>query len=367
MAQGMWYYIMPIHIRNLGGTPEQVGLALSASGLAILLTFLPVGYLADRYSHRILLVGLALISVMPAFLLALANSWQQILVLLFFFYINWSGVPVTSSYLSLAFHPKDISRAYTVVHAGWMTGLVITPSIGSWLAVQMGMKAVFSASGFLMFLTIIPALMLKEQRSKDTATHLDYRPLLSNRSVLSIVPFFMFLILTMGTAQPLMPNYLEEVAGVSLLEIGRLGSVSSIGSVAITLLLGRFKGRWGLITAQFGMLIAVSLLFLQPQGLLLYLGMFLLGCQQAMFPLTGALLAKATPPRLSGLVFGIQGLLNGITGLISPALAGLLYGRVPSWPILFSIFTSPLMLVWVLRLRVDVTTRCDPLATTSDE
>src|SRR3989475_551514 len=72
------FFLLPLHVRALGGTERTIGLVMGTSGLAGLVSVLAVGALLDRFGRRIfLLAGLATMSaaaaVFPA--VGLAVAW----------------------------------------------------------------------------------------------------------------------------------------------------------------------------------------------------------------------------------------------------------------------------------------------------
>src|SRR5256712_13808477 len=61
------FFLLPLHVRALGGTERTIGLVMGTSGLAGLVSVLAVGALLDRFGRRIfLLAGLATMSAAAA-------------------------------------------------------------------------------------------------------------------------------------------------------------------------------------------------------------------------------------------------------------------------------------------------------------
>src|SRR5882724_2034010 len=51
------FFLLPLHVRALGGTERTIGLVMGTSGLAGLVSVLAVGALLDRFGRRIFLLG----------------------------------------------------------------------------------------------------------------------------------------------------------------------------------------------------------------------------------------------------------------------------------------------------------------------
>src|SRR2546422_5863101 len=51
------FFLLPLHVRALGGTERMIGLVMGTSGLAGLVSVLAVGALLDRFGRRVFLLG----------------------------------------------------------------------------------------------------------------------------------------------------------------------------------------------------------------------------------------------------------------------------------------------------------------------
>src|SRR2546428_11891397 len=51
------FFLLPLHVRALGGTERTIGVVMGTSGLAGLVSLLAVGALLDRFGRRIFLLG----------------------------------------------------------------------------------------------------------------------------------------------------------------------------------------------------------------------------------------------------------------------------------------------------------------------
>jgi hypothetical protein len=170
--------------------------------------------------------------------------------------------------------------------------------------------------------------------------------------------------LGLNTGVALVPNYLNEIGGLALLVIGRLGTIQAAGAALLTLALGRLGGRIGLALAPMCMVLGLSLLLLFPHGVYLVFGMLLLGSLESTFPLVSVIQARITPHQQTGTAFGVQGFIVGVALVLGPVLAGFLYALSPRLPLILPIVGLPLMAVWSMRLRLgptgsEPTTRAD--------
>jgi MFS family permease len=148
----------------------------------------------------------------------------------------------------------------------------------------------------------------------------------------------------------LMPNYLAEVVGLDLSTIGQMGSLAALGGAILSLTLGRFKSDGGLIAVLICMIASMFLLVVNPLGVSLAVGIFLLGSIHASHPITDALMGRTVSAHLSGLAFGIVGVMLGVSLLLGPIVAGVLYENSPQMPMLVTIGGLLILVVTTLLL-----------------
>jgi hypothetical protein len=80
------------------------------------------------------------------------------------------------------------------------------------------------------------------------------------------------------------------------------------------------------------------------------MGVFLMGSLYACHSLTDALIGRMVLPRLSGLAFGVIGLMYGLSLLLGPMAAGLLYEGSPSTPLVAAMLGLALLVVFTVAL-----------------
>src|SRR5437867_5731079 len=74
------FFLLPLHVRALGGTERTIGLVMGTSGLAGLVSVLAVGALLDRFGRRIFLLGgIATMSAAAGAFLLVDCVWPAIL------------------------------------------------------------------------------------------------------------------------------------------------------------------------------------------------------------------------------------------------------------------------------------------------
>ncbi len=315
-------------------------------------TFIPAGFLADRYSRRKTMLGGYLFGPLAALLLALAQDWHQSIPGFLLYYASGYCIPIVNSYVADAGAGQDLNRVFTVVFSGYSLGLTLSPALGGWLGEALGLRSIFWISAFFFASATCVVFFVAEQPVVSRSVPLDYRGLLSNRSflLLSVLLFLLFLTLYLG--QPLAPNYLQEVLGLDLPWIGLFGSAHSLGAALLAFWLGRLRGGWGLILAQGLVFLSLILLLQAPLLPLLVVSFFLRGAFTASRSLSSALVGKVAGKGSLGLAFGILSTVNSLALVVAPYLAGYLYAMRPDLPFLASIASIPaVMLLTMIVLR----------------
>jgi MFS family permease len=159
----------------------------------------------------------------------------------------------------------------------------------------------------------------------------------------ALLKFGVLATLALGTT--LLPNYLEDVHGLSIGQIGRLGSVYAAGSVLIALIVARVV--W--ITGSRGIAFAITLVGCLCGVTLLTGNLWILGPAFLMrggfmvaWSLFHAVLGEISTARLRSRVFALGDFLGGVGFGLSPFLAGALYDWKPSAPLLATVVLAPL-------------------------
>src|SRR5262245_3112367 len=75
----LYLYIQPLYIASLGATPDQIGLVLGGSGLAVILLYVPIGLWADRRGRKPVMVAGWGLGAAATLAIALAPDWRWLI------------------------------------------------------------------------------------------------------------------------------------------------------------------------------------------------------------------------------------------------------------------------------------------------
>ncbi len=97
-------------------------------------------------------------------------------------------------------------------------------------------------SGLILFLKPQP----RDEHDDESANS----SLLTNTRFLGFLSVVFFVVFATYLPQPLSPNFLQNERGISLSQMGVIGSLGSLGNVAFNLVLGQLNTRLGFVLGQ---------------------------------------------------------------------------------------------------------------------
>jgi predicted MFS family arabinose efflux permease len=153
---------------------------------------------------------------------------------------------------------------------------------------------------------------------------------ISTRFVIYLGTVFLAMI-AVSLPQPLASNFLQNNRGLSISQIGQLGSIAGVGIVVLNLVFGHFNARRGFLFAQVSVGL-FSLVMWKGTGFPWFMaGYFLLGGARVTRSLASAQTRELVHSSRMGLAYGITETVNSLAYILAPPLAGYLYTYDPTW------------------------------------
>jgi MFS family permease len=332
VGEGLFLYLQPIYLTQLGADPLQVGFVLSLAGAAMTVTHIPAGALADRLGRKSLMSAAWIFGALACFLMFLASSlWLFVAALILYSLTGFVMSPM-SSYVTEARGPWSVGRALTTVSASFNAGAVIGPFAGGLLAARVGIRPLFGIAAVLFVFSTVAMVLLGEQPVEPSHAEGRYRSLFSNRTAARILIVTFLAILAMTLSWPLTPLFMSEVQGLAVAQIGALGSFFSLGIVILNLTLGVSPPRRGSMIGQ-GLVAGSVVLLWKGMSFPAYAaGYFLAGGSRTARSLLSAQVERVVERRQLGLAFGVVETVASSSLILAPLLAGLLYKNNPAAP-----------------------------------
>lgn len=348
IGEGMFFYFVPIYLQDLGANPLMIGSIFSAFGVMMLMAHIPSGYLSDRLGRRPLLLANWIVGLIATVLMALAPSLWIFVAGYLMYGLTASVTPPLFSYVTAARGEMTAGRAMTLVSASYSLGMIFGPLSGGWVGETYSLQSIFIVASFIFAISTFFMLFLRPQPRDEFSEDEEREGLLNNVRFMMFVGVIFVATFAMFLPQPLTPNFLKDVRGLSIIQMGWVGTVGSIGNFSLNILLGGLNARLGYLIGQ-ALVGTFSYLIWRGTGMPIYmLGYFLLGGYRAARMLAFAQVRDLIHPAQMGLAYGIAETLGALASILAPLLAGFLYERDPASVYTWSLLLVPVAMIFTL-------------------
>lgn len=370
VAGAMHGPLLPLYLQELGAGVGQVGIFFTLGSIAPLIFQVFGGWLSDAIGRLQAIAIGSTAGVIGYLVYILAPSWGWLLIATATGAITRSFVaPSYQAFIAEESTEATVGRVYGFSQTLFMVVGIVGPPIGGYLSQYVGFKMMYIVAGALYTVaTVIRLLMARhaqrteaQARERPTLAGL-WQNLLAMGGLVLAGGIVTWIFISDGVRDisfslvgQLLPLYMQNLRGLSNVEIGWL---SSIGSVVTMLLLtpagwlsDRKGERVGIVTG-FGLIAGALVLFLNSHNFASFaMAWALFGLGQALTePAYNALISKAVPTNLRGTAFGLFSTSIGLISLPAPYIGALLWERSsPQLPFYVPIATTLLMLpvMWV--------------------
>ncbi|HEX6036339.1 MAG TPA: MFS transporter [Anaerolineales bacterium] len=329
-GEGMFFNFVPIYLdRQFQLSEYEIGLVLGAFGFSMAITHIPAGRLADQMGRRPLLVAAWILGLASTFIMGSALILPFFLIGLFGYGLTAFVSSPLSSYVTAARGNWPIGTVLSLTTATFGMGMALGPVTGGWIGDNYGMRMSFFVAAVTFLLSTFFILFIERQPIYQHDPEAPPPDLRSNQSFLVLMGVIAFGIFAMYLAQPLTPNFLEGVRGLSLSETGLIFTAGALGNSIMAILLSRVQPRRGFLFAQ-GLVILFALFIWKGTSLPIYvLAYFLLGGFRAGRPMALAQARELVHDSQMGVTYGIMETISAVIFILTPPLAGVLFERDP--------------------------------------
>lgn len=330
---------LPLYVEQLGVTGHS---ALNMwSGLVFSITFLfsaiasPLwGGLADRKGRKIMLLRSALGMAIVMLLMGLAQNIWQFLTLRALLGLLGGFIPNANALIATQIPRHKSGWALGTLSTGAVSGALLGPLAGGFLADNYGLRPVFFMTATVLFICFVLTLFfIREQFtpvSKKEMLHVKevFGSLKNRELVLSLFVTTLIIQVATGSIAPILTLYVRDLAGnISNIAFisGMIASVPGVAALICAPRLGKLGDRIGpekiLIVA-----LIVSVLLLIPMSFVqnpLQLGIlrFLLGAADgALLPAVQTLLVYNSSNQIAGRIFSYNQSFRDIGNVTGPLI-----------------------------------------------
>jgi MFS family permease len=365
----MYGPLLPLYVQELGADMNQIGIFFTLAMVAPLLFQILGGWISDSIG-RVQAMAIGSVAGLAGYLVfVFAPSWEILLLAMV-------GMSVATSFVGPSFQafvaeesPEESrGKVFGIVQGLFLITGVVGAPLGGYLADNFGFRLMFGVAAVLYGIaTLIRLFMARKIRLAQTTP--TEKPTFAKLKTSMAAIFGMLTAggivtwifisdgvgdVTFSMVGNLFPLYLNNIAGISMTELGILGAVASVASMVFMVAGGalsdKFGERVGIVTGNL-LVGGALLLMLNVQTFTLFIvAWILLGVGQALTgPAYSSLISKAVPTKLRGTAFGLFSTSLGIISLPAPYIGVLLWENFgPKVPFYVPLVAMMLMLpvIW---------------------
>jgi MFS family permease len=366
IAGTMTNLLMPIYLTELGASVGQVGMVFTITSVVILALQILGGWISDVIG-RLLAIAIGSVGGVLGFVfMLLAPTWQWMIVALVVNQIPYALVgPSFSAFIAENSTDENRGRVYGITDTIYQVVGVVGPPLGGFLAGRYGFKPMLLvATGFYTAAAILRIWMARTMRTPQEREPKELSLASFKHSMWLIWSMIIgggvitWIFITDGVRDiafrlsgELEPLYLEQVIGLSLEQIGLLGSFFAVAMMLVPIFSGRLGDRFVErvpIVTGFLIMFGAFMVFLQARAYPMFaLTWVLFGVGVGMLsPAYQSLISKVVPRASLG---AFTGLFQGSLGFISlpaPWIGAMLWENYnPRLPFMITAFVLLLSII----------------------
>jgi len=362
IAASMYPILLPIYMTEIGASVQQVGLAFTLSSVVMLVFQIFGGWVSDSIGRlKAVAIGSAG-GVLGFFALSLAPTWQWMMVAIMAISFPRALVgPSFGAFIAENSTEENRGKVYGVTDTIFQITGVVGPAMGGFLAGFWGFKGMLLVSAVIYTLAaglrIWMATTMQSKQDAPTTQTLSSDSFKSSfKKMWGMIlggGLLTWLLVTDGVRDvafrlsgELQPLYLEQIGGLSVEQIGLLGSIFSIAWMFTPMLSGKLSDKFGErvpISIGFLFIFASMMIFLNTGG---FAGFVLAWVISGMgvgllSPAYQSLISKAVPHNMLGIFNGVFSSSIGLVSLPAPYIGAYLWENIrPSFPFYITAFVA---------------------------
>ena len=366
IAGSMYRLMLPLYLSELGASIVEVGLVFTITSVVVLLLQIFGGWVSDSIGRlRAIAIG-SLGGVVGFFAMLIAPSWGWMIAAISVGQVAYALVgPSFGAFIAENSSEENRGRVYGLTDTIFRFTGVIGPPLGGFLAGAYGFRGMLLVAAVLYTLAAgLRVWMATTMRSPVESLGGALNLTNFKASLTTLLGMLLgggvltWIFITDGVGDiafrlsgELQPLYLEQVAGISVEQIGILGGIFSIAMMATPILSGRMGDRYGErlpIAIGFFMVFIAFMIFLNVSTFLGFgftwvafgIGVGMLS------PAYQSLISKIVPPKMLGTFTGVFGGAQGFLALPAPWLGAQLWARyTPRLPFAITAAASLLLVI----------------------
>jgi predicted MFS family arabinose efflux permease len=207
--------------------------------------------------------------------------------------------------------------------------MVLGPVTGGWIGDHYGMRMSFLVAAVVFVFSNMFMFFTESQPIDHHDPDAPPPDLMSNQRFIALISVLAFAIFSMYLSQPLTPNFLEGVRGLSLSQTGLIFTAGALGNSLMAIAFSRINPRRGFLVAQAFVILFALFIWKGTTLPIFALGYFLLGGFRAGRPMAMAQARELVHESQMGITYGVMETVSAVVSILTPPIAGLLFERDP--------------------------------------
>ena len=330
---GLYNYIWPLYLRDLQASPSDVGLVFSIGFLALALSMIPGGILANKYELKALLIIGWAMSIPPPLMYYFARTWTDVLPGITLLQVSGFNVPAFNAYIAGAADKAKSASNFGITWASAPLGVVFSPLVGSILLNWISLRGIFVLTFVFFSISTMVLFFIKPQPPLESDARSPRLEFPKSRREGFLLLYLAGAALAWSVASPFIPLYFQDALSLGPSIILLLGALQSLGATVFAILLGRradARSQGG--TMALGLLLSSTGLVgvILTRNLLLALPLvFLIGSARAPSLVAYSILSTVRKGASRAGQFGFYLTLESLGFVSGSYLGGLLYTLTP--------------------------------------
>ena len=330
---GLYNYIWPLYLRDLQASPSDVGLVFSIGFLALALSMIPGGMLANKYELKALLIIGWAMSIPPPLMYYFARTWTDVLPGITLLQVSGFNVPAFNAYIAGAADKAKSASNFGITWASAPLGVVFSPLVGSILLNWISLRGIFVLTFVFFSISTMVLFFIKPQPPLESDARSPRLEFPKSRREGFLLLYLAGAALAWSVASPFIPLYFQDALSLGPSIILLLGALQSLGATVFAILLGRradARSQGG--TMALGLLLSSTGLVgvILTRNLLLALPLvFLIGSARAPSLVAYSILSTVRKGASRAGQFGFYLTLESLGFVSGSYLGGLLYTLTP--------------------------------------
>ena len=331
---GLYNYIWPLYLRDLQASPGDVGLVFSIGFLALALSMIPGGLLANKYELKAILIIGWLMSIPPPLMYYFARTWTDVIPGIVLLQVSGFNIPAFNAYIAGAAERTKSASNFGITWASAPLGIVFSPLVGSALLNWISVRDIFILTFVFFSISTIVLFLMKPQPALEKDARSPRLEFPKSRREGTLLLYLAGAALAWSVAAPFIPLYFQDALSLGPSIILLLGAVQSLGAAVFAILLGRRADArsqggtmaLGLVLSSMG-LIGV---LLTRNPLLSFPMVFLIGSARAPSLVGYSILSTVRKGGSRAGQFGFYLTLESLGFVVGSYLGGILYTLNPT-------------------------------------